>query len=438
MGGAWSRNGTILFSPTSSSPLYSVPDTGSSPMVEVTQLMNGHTSHRFPDFLPDGRHFLFFVDGGTDVQGVYIGSLENKEIRRVLASDSAAVFLEPDYILFRRFEGLMAQRLDLKKFVVFGDSFSVAPDVSGVEGTRGEVAVSTSTTGKIAYRAEMRTPRQLTWFDRDGGKTGTLFGVDPFIEGFRISPDGRSVAVERRIKGNLDVYLIETARGILRRITSDPESDANPVWDPQRNRIAFASRRSGAAKIWIENLDSGTEEGPWESVANQGLQDWSSKGRLLFGGGSPFTRALEDEKRMPLTSTGGVANGRFSPDGNWFAYKAQTGFDIARFEVFVMPVSGLKLPKQVSTTGGGFPRWTKDGQEILFWGKGSHLTAVNVTLKPNGEIESGTPTPLGLKIESGEGSFDVTPDGQRILINKLVGSDTPPPITIIENWKPKP
>ena len=161
-----------MFTPTATSPLYRVPASGGPP-VEVTHLSSpAEASHRFPDFLPDGRHFLFFVAGTANVQGVYLGSLDTRETRRLLESDSAAVFAEPDYVLFRREENLLAQRLDLKKFETVGDSFSVAERVSGDQGTVGEIAVSTSHTGLIAYRAPISDPLPVDMVRSSGPANG--------------------------------------------------------------------------------------------------------------------------------------------------------------------------------------------------------------------------------------------------------------------------
>ena len=397
--------------------------------------------HRFPDFLPDGRHFLFFVAGTAKVQGIYLGSLDTRETRRLLESDSAAVFAEPDYLLFRREENLLAQRLDLKTFATTGDSFSVAEQVSGDQGTVGEIAVSTSHSGLIAYRAPVSDPRQLTWFDRAGRQTGTLGDVNPSASNPRISPDGRTVAVGRTINRNVDVWLIETARGVLRRFTSDPLIDYAPVWAPDGNRVAFISRRSGPQNLWFKRIDGGTEERLRESAENEAPTDWSPDGRFILfttqgvvGGGDLWALPLEgDRKPVAVATTSFVeGQGRFSPDSRRVAYQSN---ETGRNEIYVVPFPGPGVPTQVSISGGVKPQWREDGREILYLAPDNRLMAVPVTVQANGKLEAGTPTALFL-IPQGA-AYDVTRDGQRILISKPVGQATTPPITVIQNWKPK-
>jgi eukaryotic-like serine/threonine-protein kinase len=437
--GAWGPDGTILFTPTETSALYRVPETGGQP-VEVTRLSSSReASHRFPDFLPDGRHFLFFVAGTAGVQAVYVGSLDTTETRRLLESDSAAVFAGPDYIVFRREENLLAQRLDLKKFEMTGDSFSVAQRVSG-QGAIGDIAVSASNTGVIAYRVPINASHQLRWFDRAGKETGTLGDADtwPATAFPRISPDGHNVALGRIIKGNPDVWLIEMARGVLQRFTSDSAGDRFPVWAPDSNRVAFASRRLGPENLWVKGIDDGTEKRLRESAENERPMDWSPNGRfILFGGGIDlWALPLEGEgKPVAVANTSSVENnGRFSPDGQRVAYQSdETGRD----EIFVVPFPVSGVPKQVSTNGGVAPNWGKDGREILYLAPDRRLMTVSVMPLPNGKLEAGKPTALPFTIPQGE-SYDITRDGQRILIDKPVGQATTPPITVILNWKPKP
>jgi serine/threonine protein kinase len=449
-GGAWGPDGTILFAPTFTSSLYRVPATGGS-RVEVTRFsIPAEASHRFPSFLPDGRHFMFFVAGTPDVQAVYLGSLDSRDTRRLMESDSAAVFAQPHYALFRRQENLRAQRLDLKTLETAGDSSLVAERVSGDQGALGEIAVTTSRSGVIAYRAPISNPHQFTWFDRSGRKTGTLGEVEVSVaDSLRISPDGRTVALTRSLQGNIDVWLMDTARGVLRRFTSDPASDGSPVWAPDSKRIVFFSRRRGPQNLWLKRVDGGTEEWLRESSDNESPTDWSPDGRhILFatqgsvGGPAAGFWILPldgDRKPIRLDSSGSQTVGviergaRFSPDGRSVAYlSSETG----RTEVYVAPFPPSGVPTRVSTTGGVSPQWRADGREIFYLGPGARLTAVPVTPQPQGTLEAGTPTVL-FSIPSGA-AYDISPDGQRVLVDTTVGQATTPPIIVIQNWKPKP
>ena len=278
--------------------------------------------------------------------------------------------------------------------------------------------------------------KELTWFDRAGRQTGAIGDVIASLTGFRISPDGGTVALSLRIKGNPDVWLMETARGVLRPFTSEPGIDADPVWAPNSDRIAFQSRRSGPNNVWLKHTNGGTEERLRESVENEVPADWSLDGRFILfsSGGSQNLWALPlegDAKQVAVANTTFVeSDGRFSPDGRSVAYRSN---ETGRNEIYVVPFPGPGAPTRVSTNGGGTPAWREDGREI---GADNQLTAVSVTPQQNGRMEVGTPTAL-FPIPQGA-PYDVTRDGQRILVGRPVGQATTPPITIILNWKPKP
>ena len=180
-GGTWG-DGTILFAPANISPLRRIPARGGA-SVEATRLETPeHASHRLPAFLPDGRHFLFYVTGTAKVQGVYVGSLDSEPSRRLFESDSAAVFSAPDVLLFRRESALMAQRVDLRTFEPKGDPFAVAETVAVRPGMVGTIAVSGSS-GSFAYRPAVSAPRQFVWLDRAGNRIGTIGEPDDALTG---------------------------------------------------------------------------------------------------------------------------------------------------------------------------------------------------------------------------------------------------------------
>src|SRR5262249_43288962 len=145
--------------------------------IPATEVIAPHLGHRFPHFLPDGRHFLFFAYGPPESQGVYVGSLDSKESKRLLDVDSAAVFAPPDYVFFQRQGAILAQRINLKSFETIGDPLPVARETVIEPGTVGSVALSAAATGAVAYRANA-AERQLVWLDRSGRPMGVLGGPD--------------------------------------------------------------------------------------------------------------------------------------------------------------------------------------------------------------------------------------------------------------------
>ena len=212
---------------------------GGGSAVEVTRVdAPRQTGHRFPHFLPDGRHFLFFSLGPPESQGVYLGSLDSMDARRLFGADGAAVFAPPDYVVFPRQGALWAQRLDSNTLEPVGDGLPVAKRVAIDPNLFANVALSASAAGPVAFRAS-GAERQLIWLDRSGQQIGTVGQPDadqPFD--IHLSPDGRSVAFRRMAGGNVDVWVMEIARGILRRFTSDAardyEIDLVAGWEPHR------------------------------------------------------------------------------------------------------------------------------------------------------------------------------------------------------------
>jgi Tol biopolymer transport system component len=443
-GGTWNDEGVILFAPSSTGPLYRVPVGGGS-AVEVTRVdAPRHSGHRFPRFLPDGRHFLFFALGTPESQGVYLGSLDSMEARRLFEADGAAVFVPPDLALFPRQGALWAQRLDPDTFEPVGDSLPVAKSVAVDSNLFANVALSASSAGVVAYRAS-GVQGQLTWFDRSGRQIGTVGGRDMDQPAdFRLSPDGRSVSFRRAISGNVDVWLMEVARGVLRRFTSDGAREYEAIWSPDGSRIAFSSDRQGVLDLYEKPVaGAGAESLLLASPEHKNIYDWSFDGRfILYASQNPKTGedlwALPldgDRKPLPVAQTAfQEVDGRFSPDGRWIAYMLN---ESGRNEIHVQPFPGPGAKLQISTNGGSNPQWRRDGREIFFLGPDNRLMAVPVMLAANGStVEAGTPVALFATRPGSE--FAASPDGQRFLINTSLEDAAIPPITVLLNWKPRP
>jgi hypothetical protein len=217
-GGSWNRDGTILFSPAGNGPLYRIPATGGK-AEQVTQQRAQDASHRFPQFLPDGHHFLFWVHGPPDVRGVYMGSLDSKEFHRICVADGAAVFVPPNHLLLVRERVLYAQRFDPAKRELAGEPFPVTSGLSA--GWSSFMRISVSNTGLIVYRLDETTRRQVTWLDRSGRPVGTV--GEPVADAALadLSPDGRTLALSiRRGEGGAhDIMLMDMSRGTLTRLT---------------------------------------------------------------------------------------------------------------------------------------------------------------------------------------------------------------------------
>jgi Tol biopolymer transport system component len=439
--GAWNRDGTILFSAGSVGPLYSIASDGGA-VKQVTNLLPGQTHHRWPQFLPDGQRFLFLTLGNPDVRGVYMGSLADTNLRRVSDRESAYSFMSPAHVLFARQGALWARRLDREYTRTEGEFIPVAPNVLVASFiANGFGAFSSSSTGSIAYRAS-GGERQLVWLDRTGRTVGVLGQPeDTQLNLSRLSSDGRTAAVYRIVDGDTDLWLVDTARGTSRRLTSDPATDGMPIFSPDDSRVMYVT--DGKADIYqlYERRSDGTggETLVLESDENKNTQDWSPDGRhVLFTNQSPKTNfdlwalpLFGGRKPVPVAQTpSSELFGRFSPDGRWIAFQSgETG----RAEIYVQPFPGPGPKLQISVGGGTRPRWRRDGRELFYVAPDNRLMAVPVT-EGSSSLDAAIPSSLFTLPRSWTFGYEPSPDGQRFLVSTAVSDASP--ITVILNWKP--
>jgi eukaryotic-like serine/threonine-protein kinase len=449
-GGDWNDEGTILFTPSAASPLFRVPASGGQP-VAVTQLKAPeHASHRFPRFLADGRRFLFFVRGSPGARGIYAGSLNTTDIKLIRQADTAPVLVGAEYLLSTRQAVLFAQRIDANASIV-GDEIRVEQRVAVYPGFD-LAAVSASPTGVIAYRSEPTGGRrQLLWLDRSGREIGRIGAPDAATpRSPNISPDGRAVTFDRTVNGNRDIWVVELARGAMRRVTSDASAESNGSWSPDGKRLAFGSNRRGAFDLYERRLE-GAEQDHVLLVTpfGKGALDWSPDGRfLLYFENEPDTGTdlwilPREPNAKPLVFVQTPVNevrGEFSPDGKSIAYDSN---ESGRFEVYVRRFPAGVEKRQVSTNGGAQPRWRPDGKEIYYVAPDLRLMAVSVIPSVDGtSVEIAGVTPL-FTVPFAEGAvpgserqqYDVSSNG-RFLINAAVDEEVTPPIRMILNWKP--
>jgi eukaryotic-like serine/threonine-protein kinase len=446
-GGTWNRDGVILFA-SLGNPIARVPAAGGDPVALPRMAQQG--SDFSPQFLPDGRSFLYYVRGAPEVRGVYVGRLdETVEARRLLESDTGAVFAPPGKLLFVRQETLLAQDFDPVRWELSGDPLAVAEHVAV-----GATGLSVSRAGNIAFRASSAgARRQFIWFDRAGrerARVGDPVGTS--LASPSLSSDGQRVALYRNSDGNTDVWVLETKRGALSRLTSDLADDVAPVWSPDGGRVVFSSNRRGVHDLYQRPLAGGGSEELLLATAQPKLAtDWSSDGRfLLFNRRDPKTGL--DIWALPVDGTGkpfrvvqttfDEQNAQFSPDGHWIAYQST---ESGRADVYVQPFPGPGTRSLVSTSGGSHVRWRRDGRELFFLAPNGRLMAVPVRLPPGARaLEIGQPeilfTPaLGGAVQQGDfrQQYMVSPDGKRFLVPTVMG-ESAAPITLILNWKPRP
>ena len=446
-GGTWSPDATILFGLTAASPLSRIPASGGE-LVAVTKL-GKQSSHRFPQFLPGGRQFLFYAQATPETSGVYLGSLDSSQTKFLVASDTAGAYAPNGWVLFIRGGTLLAQRLDLGRKELTGDPVTVADQVSYNAGIF-DGAFSVSTSGLVAYRSGSVGQHQLVWFDRTGKMLGAMGVPDSSVSSPRLSPDGRRAAVFRTVQANMDIWLLDATR--TTRFTFDSSRHLYPLWSPDGNRIVFDSNRKGRRDLYIKASNgAGSEELLLETEQDKTATDWSRDGRfLLYNSLDPQTSRdiwvlpMEgDRKPFVFVNTRfDERAAQFSPDGHWVAYISN---ESGRFEVYVRPFSGTSSEVasgqwQVSTFGGGAPRWRLDGRELYYIAPDDKLMAAPIRTS-GATLEPGTPVALFQTRIYGGGNdpgigiqYDVSGDG-RFLID-TVKEDATSSITLLQNWAP--
>ncbi len=446
-GGTWNREGIIVFAPSNNSTLMRVPAAGGS-IVPVTAF------GLWPQFLPDGRRFIFFGVGGTPpAPGVFLGTSDGGQPTAVSAAETAAVFSPPDQLLLLRQGVLFAQRFSPVSGFISGDPVPVAQSVGATTaGAAFHGAFSSSETGVLAYRSGAAARRQLVWVDRTGKELDVLWPSDAGgIAGPMLTRDGRRVAVTRIVQGNSDVWMMDVGRRIMTRFTVNPADGVAPVWSPDGSRVMFRASRNGKFDLFEKPANGGGDEQPLLVTAQdkQSL-DWSSDGRfILYAAQDPQTGSdlwalpLDaDRKPIPVAHSGfEESQGQFSPDGRWVAYVSN---ETGRYEIYVreFPDAGGKW--QVSAAGGIYPRWRLDGNELFYIGLDNRMMAVQVELTPaTRTVSLRTPIALfathlvaagnlGVAGYAARSQYAVAADG-RFLMN-VAADEVTPPITIVQNW----
>jgi Tol biopolymer transport system component len=443
-GGAWNREGTILFSPEVFGGLYRVSSAGGTPR-EVTKpdASRSETTHRWPVFLPDGRHFLYLTanfSGAFEKNAIFLGSLDSAERRLIVSASSNAAYADPGYLLYLRENALVAQRFDSHSYVLSGEPHTISDEVQylpQIDLALFDVAgkgTLVAQTGKGAAKS------QLKWFDRSGKPVGTV-GAPGYFGNLRISPDGRRVAADQAEPDgrHISVWIHELANDAVTRFTFGGY-DQLPIWSPDGKQVTFTSNRKDYFSLYQKNADgSGSEE----EIANLGVQeqlcwDWSHDGRyLLFGKGTElWYLSLPERQAKPLLQAKWIVlNAQFSPDGRWVAYASN---ETGKWEIYVSPFASPNSKWQVSRAGGEEPRWRRDSKELFYLSGEGKMMAVAV--KTGNNFEAGPPVTLFQTHTRQPISYqdvffyDVSGDGQKFLINTKVDEPNAAPLSVILNW----
>jgi Tol biopolymer transport system component len=456
--GSWNSDGVILVSSQATNGVQRLPVGGGVP-VQVTTLNeeSGEIAHLFPQFLPDGRRFIFQARTKDRRNwATFVGSLDSGERTMVVHSDYAR-FAAPNILLYVRDDNLLAQRMDATTLALTGEAVQVAAGVSALA-TNGRAAFSVSNTGGLAHSANPNpdqisgTPsRQLTWFDRSGKALGTV-GSPVSASRLRLSPDGKRVALLEFAPSTPAVGIGALWVADLGRTVKAPLMPANilvtsPTWSADGTRLLFGSRADATRFSMTERASSGAT--PARLVHEQADEnvvplDESSDGAfVVFAAGKGGLRSLQvlsraDGKRTTyMSGPFDYAQASLSRDGKWLAYASN---ESSRYEIVVQPFPDPSKGKwPISTSGGTSPRWRGDGRELFYVDAEQRLMAVPITASR--EL-AGRPAPLFVLPTSAPRNiggaaylYDVTEDGLRFLVAvPTTTTSQVTPLTVTTNW----
>jgi Tol biopolymer transport system component/DNA-binding winged helix-turn-helix (wHTH) protein len=438
--GTWNREGVILFETTERPEIYRIATSGGEPArLRPVNTSSGEIRHSAPQFLPDGRHFIYFVQSEhPENTGIYVGSLNSTAKKRLVNSNTNAAYAGlsrgPGYLLFTRGADLIAQRFDLAKLELTGAPFQVARRVLiGVAGGVSRAAVSASQNGVLVYRTRIDTgSSELVWLDRQGKRMGRV-GDPADYSNPSLSPDEKKLIVSRTDlqSRTRDLWLFDLATGAASRFTFDPADETNAVWSPDGSRIAFNMVRNGVIDIFQKEVAGALQPKLLlHSGENHFIHQWSPDGRLLLYRVGPITWALPLQGNSKSWGPYAMENARISPNGRWVAYTSnQSGLS----EVYVQSFPPSEGKWQISVDGGMEPSWRKDGKE-LYYVSGDKLIAMDVRTDTP-VFQPGLAQPLfavHLEATTRRSRYEAAANGHHFLVNLPV--ESPSPLSVAINW----
>jgi Tol biopolymer transport system component len=349
------------------------------------------------------------------------------------------------YLLFMRggtgSGSLLAQAFDPERLEIRGEPLTVAESISANLGYYNFASFSVSRNGVLVYDSALLSTR-LEWLDRAGRSVGRFGEAGQY--GFpRISPDGARIAFTMYDTGiNKDqIWIGDVARGVQTKLTAGPGENSLPAWSPDGLRIAFASDRKHQGDLLVRvSSGASSDEALSDEPGQKNPFDWSRDGRFLVyfdrpasGNRRPQISVLPmfgDRKSFVLYGPvdRGIFDARFSPDGRWVVFGSD---ESGRSEVYAVSFPDGKRKIQISNSGGGEARWRADGRELFYRGPGRKLMVVDV--EPGTDPKVGTPRTL-FDLPAGTAGWDVTPDGQRFVVNVPVVESNAVPLSLVLNW----
>ena len=449
-GGTWNQDGVIVFAPNAVGGLSKVNAAGGTP-VPITQATQS-ANHRFPRFLPDGRHFLFtyaYSKDGKD--GIYASSLDSPDIKLVSPGSAS----EPDYasgfLLMVREGKLWAQPFDPQGLRVTGEPFLVTDGVRWAFDRRA-ADFSVAQNGMLIFLSTAGSGQRLVWFDREGREQGVAIpdigNPTSGLMAGTLSPQGDRVAVARARGNGSDIWIYNLKTALGTRLTFTDDFNESPVWSPDGKSVVFTRNLLDHYELRLKSVSgAGEEQVLVKTPGNTIASAWSHDGRYIFYGADVFAQsgktqglALDVDSKdhhvtIAVPSAGNVFAGFFSPDDKWLAFISD---ESGRFELYATTFPAHAGKWQLSTGGvdaavGALWVGKAPQTEVIFRDMQSHLVTVPVHVEGT-SLSQGAPTVLlGGRALASSRFIDVTHDGARILVG-LPQENASTPLTLLLNW----
>jgi eukaryotic-like serine/threonine-protein kinase len=446
-GGSWSPSGVIVFGPTLSAPLHRVPAAGGTATPATTLAAERRErTHRWPSFLPDGRHFLYLSNEEAPPSrwSIRVGSLDSPDSHFVLEARSNAAY-QDGYLLFVRDGTLLAQPFDPDRLKLVGDAVPLAERVRS-DPLMGRSVFSVSAGSTLAYEIGGTEPgSRMVWIDRTTKERAAFGDPGPYSYSWpRISPDGKRVATAvTDPTGSRDIWIYEVADGRAMRLTLDAADEGNPLWMPDGRRLVFSSNGKGVRDIHWKAVGGGTPDVLLESGTDKYPQTVSPDGQTLIytndADGYDLWLLLLSNLRSSsfIAAPRNQTFARFSPNGSWLAYDSREGAGTpdGRSEVYVTKFPSGRGKWPVSRQGGIMPTWRRDGREIFYLSPDHHtLFAAEVIANGDDFQVTKVQSLFTTQAVAGVGyPYDVSADGNRFLFVTGV-EETSSPLTLVVNW----
>jgi Tol biopolymer transport system component/predicted Ser/Thr protein kinase len=412
-GGAWSEDGTIVFAPRPDGPLYRVSASGGG-LSQATTLdaAAGEITHRWPQFLPGGKTFLFTAHGNTGAAHEGRVIIQHASGRTLVQQGAIFGRYAPSgHLLYVNGGKLFAIAFDPGHPQAIGRAVPVANDIATAL-ISGTAQYAFSDTGMLAYRRARNPRRVLQWLDASG-QTQAMRNVPAEYQETRFSRDGTRLLLTIGDGVQSDIWSYDITSDTVKRLTFYADNDRSGIWSPDGTHFVYSSWQPdvGAFNLFLQSATGGGE--PQRLTTSKNVQsptDWHPGGKYIV-----FTEARghsgSDLMLMPIDiAPNGVAkvgtaaelmvtpanedSARFAPDGKWIAY---TSDEAGRNDVYVEPFPGGGGRWQVSTDGAEWIEWRSDR---LFYGL-SEEVVMRVPYRIDGRTFAAAKPELWMRIPPG-------------------------------------